>query len=725
MKKFVLSLAVGVASALVFVSCNSANESMASVDTKREITILPRIENAEALPTSQYVKVSMSVDGQATFTDSALFSKNELKLPNVARGKAFTLSVAGYNAGHAATEWVWATSTSGNTGNLTDSTVLVANLTQTTAPVTPVLKSSTSIPARITTSSQAVALASPAANETYWYTLDGSIPTPTNPSGKALDASVSATITVSRPADTTNPVTLKVAAYKTIPGLGYWASSVKQIDLKFGGAASAVKHDSTLASITINGANVVFTKTQTVIQADSLDTTVTSAVVAAVPTDAAAIVTIKPSATVTFGTVDTAVVQINVDNSGSLLSYTLRIPRKHKHSAVVTVEDTTLSALTVTPAGGTAVALTPTFSKGQLTYTATVDAAVTTVTVAGTPTTAGLDVTYLNGKASGTVTLATDSVVKVTVTNSHANSLTYTVTIKHKTVGPVATAHDTTLKSLSINGKVIATPIPNPVLDTVESSVTSAAFVAVANDATDTLYYSANGSSYFKTVQPKTLVDGVNTYFIRVVNVNGNKLDYNISVYRKAGTVVVPTDTLLSDLTTDQGTLLPVFSSLIQSYTDTIDDTVTAVTLKGTPNATGATVTYNGSLSGVISMASYTAGQTRTVAIKVTNGTASLTYTVTITKKKTGGGGGGTGTTLDLSGTSTFALVQGTTYTVTNSCSNNGAIAFTKVWDATDQGAINVTVDGTAVTGSYYASSSAGSTFTLVSTLGGTTLKCQ
>lgn len=724
MKQLFLALAVSAASALVFVSCNSANESMASVETKREITILPRF--AEAPPTSQYVKVSMTVDGQATFQDSVLFSKNEIKLPNVARGKAFTLSVAGYNAGHSATEWVWATSTSGNTGNLTDSTILIANLAMAATPVTPVLKSSTSIPARITTSSQAVALATPAANETYWYTLDGSIPTPTNGAAKALDATVSATITVSRPADTTNPVVLKVAAYKTIPGLGYWASTVKQFDLKFGGAASAVKHDSTLASITINGSNVVFTKTQTVIQADSLDTTVISAVVAAVPTDAAAIVSIKPSATVTFGTVDTAVVQIEVNNSGSLLLYTLRIPRKHKRTAVVSVEDTTLSSITVTPAGGTPVALTPSFDKGVLSYTATVETNVTAATVVGTPTKAGVEVTYLNGKASGAVTLATDSVVKITVTNSYAHSLSYTVTIKHKPAGVVTVPHDTTLKSLTINAKEYKAPVPNPVLDTVETDVASAVFAAVANDLTDTVYYSVNGTTFSKTATSLALTSGkANLYYIRVVNTNGNKLDYSISVFRK-GTVVAPsTDTLLSELTTTPGTLSPAFSSLIQAYTDTIDDTVSAVTLKGTPRATsGASVSYNANASGTIDVSLKKAGETRNVNVTVTNGTETLIYTVAIVKRKTGGGGTGTGSTLDLSGTETFPLEQGKSYTVNNTCSN-GSIAFTKVWDATDLGAINVTVDGTAVTGSYYASTSAGATFTLISTLGGTTLKCQ
>jgi len=727
MKKFFLALAVGAASALVFVSCNSANESMASVDTKQEITVLPRLENAAALPATDYVAVSMTVEGQATIKDSVLYSKGEIKLPKIAKGKKFTLSIAGFKAIRTETEWTWAADTTGNTSNLTDSSILVVNLVPKTAPAAPSLTAGTTIPSRITTTQYKVALATPAAGESYYYTTDGTVPAPTNSAAKLLDATVSAAIIVNRPADTTNPVKLQVASFKTIPGLGYWGSSVKQIDLKFGGEASAVKHDSTLASITVNGTNVIFTKTQTVIQADSLDTTATGAIVAAVATDAAAIVTIKPSATVTFGALDTALVQIEVDNAGSLLNYTLRIPRKHKHTAVVIpVEDTTLSGLTVTPAGGTPVALTPAFSKGQLTYTATVDAAVTSATVVGTPTTAGLEVTYLTGRTSGTVTLATDSVVKVTVTNSRANSLTYTVAIKHKAVGPVPTAHDTTLKSLTINGKLHSAPVPTTLLDTVESDVASATVVAVPNDLTDTVYYSTTGLSYAKTAPALTFTSGKSsTYFVRVKNSNGNKLDYAISVFCKAGAVVVPsTDTLLSALTTDRGALSPTFDALTQAYSDTIDDTVTAVTLKGTPNATGATVAYNGNISGKISVSTYTAGQTRNVAVKVTNGTESLTYMVALIKRKAGGGGTGGGSTLDLTGTETFLLEQGKSYTVNNTCSS-GNVAFTKVWDATDLGAINVTVDGTAVTGSYYASSAAGATFTLVSTLGNTTLKCQ
>ncbi|MEN9354960.1 MAG: hypothetical protein RL318_2285 [Fibrobacterota bacterium] len=728
MKKFLHTLAIGAASALVFASCNSTTSAptQSQENAQASVTILPRLNSTQAFAPVGVVAVSMIIDGKDTLRDSALFNNGKLTFPKVPKGKSFTLAIAGYNYPRVEGQWVWAADTVGNTGSLKDSSIVVVDLTPKAAPAAPSQTNAASQPALITGNSFNVKLATPAAGQTIWYTTDGSVPTPTN--GSWFNPEVNPFVTVNRPADTTKPVKLVAVAYQNIPGLGNWAGSSTTISLKFGGSTvSNVAQDTSLKTISINGASIPFTGTTILV--DSLPVGSTSATFSAVPTATSASVSYTPNGTVLLVN-DSARATILVENGTSSQIYTLRFQAKRKPVIVPTSSDTTLSNLTITTTPAVLSMVPATFSKSVQTYTVTLDPTVTSATVVGTASANAALVSYATVGATtkpstGTIALSTDSTLSVTVANG-GKELVYTINFRHKATTPIGVAHDSTLKSLTINGKAIT--IKNTIIaDTVENAVTSAEFVAVPSDVTDTLIYSKDNLIWTKTVSTLTLKEGMNYYYIKVRNTNGNSLAYTIGVFRK-GTAVIPAhDTALTGLTTDRATLTPDFDAATLAYTNTIDDTVTMVTLAATAKDPLATVTYNGAISGKINVSSYTAGQTRNVNVKVLNGESSLTYTVAITKKKSGGGGTdpGTGTALDLSGTSTFVLEQGTSYTVTNSCSNNGAIAFTKVWDAADQGAINVTVDGTAVTGSYYASSSAGATFTLISTLGGTTLKCQ
>ena len=120
--------------------------------------------------------------------------------------------------------------------------------------------------------------------------------------------------------------------------------------------------------------------------------------------------------------------------------------------------DTTLSALTLTDAGGSAVTLSPGFASGTTEYAAEVTAIVSTVTVAATATAAGAAVAIAPADADGTtsghqVDLSEGANrITVTVTNGSATR-SYTVTVTREPApAPLWSAMMTVASTSSGNG---------------------------------------------------------------------------------------------------------------------------------------------------------------------------------------------------------------------------------------------------------------------------------
>ena len=102
------------------------------------------------------------------------------------------------------------------------------------------------------------------------------------------------------------------------------------------------------------------------------------------------------------------------------------------------------------------------------------------------------------------------------------------------------------------------------------------------------------------------------------------------------GSTTASTDATLSDLTLSSGTLSPTFASGTTSYTVSVANTVTALTLTPTVNTSGATVKVAGTAvaSGDASASQALAVGTNAISIVVTaaDGSTTETYTVTATR---------------------------------------------------------------------------------------------
>ncbi len=95
-------------------------------------------------------------------------------------------------------------------------------------------------------------------------------------------------------------------------------------------------------------------------------------------------------------------------------------------------------------------------------------------------------------------------------------------------------------------------------------------------------------------------------------------------------------DTTLSGLTVSQGTLSPTFASSTVTYTDSVANSVTSMTVTPTVNTAGATVKVNGntvasgSASSAISLS--VGSNTITVVVTAPDGTTTQNYVITVTR---------------------------------------------------------------------------------------------
>lgn len=126
---------------------------------------------------------------------------------------------------------------------------------------------------------------------------------------------------------------------------------------------------------------------------------------------------------------------------------------------------------------------------------------------------------------------------------------------------------------------------------------------------------------------------GSNTVTVTVASSSGISKTYSVEITRASSAASVSVSTNLTSLSTSQGTLSPVFSSSVTSYTMTLANAVSAITV--TPAAAaGTSITVNGvsvtsgSASGAITMNS----GANLITVIVTSSSGSSTYTINVTR---------------------------------------------------------------------------------------------
>jgi gliding motility-associated-like protein len=279
--------------------------------------------------------------------------------------------------------------------------------------------------------------------------------------------------------------------------------------------------------------------------------------------------------------------------------------------------------------------LSPVFSSGTTTYTASVANTVTSITV--TPTASSASATIkVNGIAatSGTASRAYTlnegvNTISVAVTASDGiTAQTYTVNVTR------AVANIATLSGLTVSSGTLTPAFATGTTgytNKVANTVSSIAFRATTTDpaATETI----NGTAVPEgTVSPYFPLNvGLNTITVIVTAQDGVTKDtYTIAVTRISNIAT------LSGLTVSSGTLTPAFATGTTGYSDKVANTVSSIAFRATTSDPAATETINGTAVPEGTVSPYfplnVGVNTITIIVTAQDGVTKDTYTVAVTR---------------------------------------------------------------------------------------------
>ncbi|WP_256759494.1 cadherin-like beta sandwich domain-containing protein [Cohnella sp. WQ 127256] len=357
-----------------------------------------------------------------------------------------------------------------------------------------------------------------------------------------------------------------------------------------------------------------------------------STTVTPVLSDSTASVTVK-GVSVTSGNASSPIALSKGDNTipvvvtainGASRTYTIKVTR-------APYTDATLSGLTVSPGS-----LNETFASGTLAYTTNVANGVTSIDV--TPTVnnsrASLKVnnaTATSGSSSTVSALAVGpNTITVTVTaedGTTSNDYTIIVTRAPSTVA--------TLGSLMVSPGTLNETFASGTLSytaNVANSVGSISITPTVSDSTATLTVNGHSSVSGAVYGPIPLTIGANTITIDVTAQDGTTTTpYSIVVTRTPSSAA-----MLSALTISPGAFNEPFASGTTSYTASVANNVTTISLTPTVSDSTANLTVNGhsSVSGAVyGPIPLTIGaNTITIDVTAQDGTTTTPYSIVVTR---------------------------------------------------------------------------------------------
>jgi len=296
------------------------------------------------------------------------------------------------------------------------------------------------------------------------------------------------------------------------------------------------------------------------------------------------------------------------------------------------VYPTTLSALSLS-----AGALVPDFSATQPSYALSVPNSTgsTTVTPATTDPLATVTVNGVSvssGSVSGSIALnvGPNAITTIVTAGDGSSTRTYATTVTR--AAPLSS--DNRLSALSLSSGTLSPAFASGTTGytaSVANATTSLTVTPTVADGTATVTVNGVATTSGSVSGSIALAVGWNTITTRVTAQNGTPLDYTVTVLR-AGSANAD----LSALSLSNGTLAPAFASGTTSYTASVNNATT--TLSVTPTITDATasVTVNGvavasgNASGALAL--NVGANTITTEVTAQNGTTTKTYTTTVTR---------------------------------------------------------------------------------------------
>ncbi|NQU17756.1 MAG: cadherin-like beta sandwich domain-containing protein, partial [Candidatus Saganbacteria bacterium] len=277
--------------------------------------------------------------------------------------------------------------------------------------------------------------------------------------------------------------------------------------------------------------------------------------------------------------------------------------------------------------------LTPSFSTATTGYTSIVGNGVSSITVTPTATGNGGAITVngstvLSGNASDSISLSVGSnAITVVITPTGGSATTYTITVTRA----AAPTYDLTILAIS-QGSL------SPSFDTNTTSYTVAVGYSISSMTVTptgtgdggTITVDGSAVSSGNASDAISLSVGSNTITVTITPTGGSATTYTITVTRAAATYT------LTGLSLSTGTLSPSFSTGTTSYTTTVANAVSSITVtptaigdEGIITVDGSTVS-SGNASGAISLS---VGANAISVVITPTGGSGTTYTVTVTRQ--------------------------------------------------------------------------------------------
>ena len=314
---------------------------------------------------------------------------------------------------------------------------------------------------------------------------------------------------------------------------------------------------------------------------------------------------------------------ITAQDKKTTKTYTITITR-------TPLPSTTLSALKLST--GT---LSPTFKSTVVGYTASVANTVTGITLTPTATDAAAVIkvntkAVTSGKASTTIPLALGAnTISVVVTETGKTTVTYTLNVTR-----VPSVNDN-LSAISLSAGAVIVPIFKATALTytasVANTVTGITETPTAADATSVITVNGVVVASGKASASIPLVSGSNIISTVVTAQDGKTTQtYTVTVTRTP-----LANATLSGVTLSAGTLSPVFAATALSYTASVANTVTGITVTPTATDAAAVITVNNTTvaSGTASASIPLKVGANAISVVVTEtGAVTISYTITVTR---------------------------------------------------------------------------------------------
>lgn len=442
-------------------------------------------------------------------------------------------------------------------------------------------------------------------------------------------------------------------------------------------ALSKPSSDASLSALSLSAGGAAvdlspsFSSTTTAYKANVANS-VTSVTVAATAADAGAVIAGTGAASLSVGA-NTITVDVTAADGATKSSYTITVNRASPAAS----SDASLSSLSLS-AGGSAVALSPSFASGTLDYSANVASKVASLTVAATPTDSGA---LVSGAGEAKLAIGVNAITVTVTAADGTTKKTYSISVTR------VLSNDASLASLALivgDSKLRLSP------DFVGSTT---AYATKAPNAATSITVEAKATEKDATIDCPSTVDfaaGKDDALIKITVTaadGATKKTYSVAVVRVASGA--STEASLASLSLSQGGsdvyFGPSFSSDTVKYSvyDNQPNTVTSLDVAAT--AAAGTI-----VSGTGSVALHSGVNAIEVVVLAADGATTKIYTITVNRAPL---------LADYAGSWECTTPDSPPRSLTMMIQSNGSFAYTEVGPGpvmTTNGSATVDVTGEA-----------------------------